>query len=63
MDILTPEQAAKILKVSTRKLRTLRATRGAGPPFLRIGYRTIRYRRADLEAWVARQAEREAADG
>ena len=28
---------------------------GAGPPFLRIGRRMIRYRTADVEAFIARQ--------
>ena len=28
---------------------------GAGPPYLRIGRRMIRYRSADVEAFIARQ--------
>jgi excisionase family DNA binding protein len=49
--LLTEPEAAKLLNLSPRKLWEL-AARGT-IPFLKIGA-VKRYRRADLEAWVAR---------
>lgn len=37
----------------TKRFLELAATRGDGPPFVKGGHRTVRYRRADLEAWLA----------
>jgi predicted DNA-binding transcriptional regulator AlpA len=50
--LLTSEQTAQELKVSERTLEDWRRT-GAGPPFIRISRRCVRYRRADIEAWLA----------
>lgn len=30
---------------------------GDGPPFVRSGWRTIRYAQSELEAWIKRKAE------
>ena len=51
-ELLTDEQAAAILSVEPRTLRLWRNTRSL--PHLRITPRVIRYRRADLDAWLDR---------
>lgn len=48
--LLKPPEAAAVLLVSTRTLEYWRP-RGEGPPFVRVG-RGVRYRAADLEAWL-----------
>ena len=49
--LLTQRQAAETLALSERTLERFRVT-GAGPKFVRLG-KSIRYRLADLEAWIA----------
>jgi len=51
-DLLTPTEAAKVLRVSPATLPRWRWA-GDGPDFVRIG-RSIRYRREDLEKFVRR---------
>jgi excisionase family DNA binding protein len=51
-DLLTDEQAAALLSVEPRTLRLWRHTRGL--PHIRITSKVIRYRRADLDAWLSR---------
>jgi predicted DNA-binding transcriptional regulator AlpA len=48
--LLTQREAASILRLSERTLERFRFT-GAGPKFVRLGA-SVRYRVADLEAWV-----------
>lgn len=36
----------------------VRNNSGDGPPFTRIGERTIRYKKSDLDAWAAQKAAR-----
>ena len=48
--LLNTRQAAEFLNLSPTSLVTLRC-RGGGPEFVRLG-RAVRYRMADLEAWV-----------
>ncbi|MHB8496052.1 MAG: helix-turn-helix domain-containing protein [Casimicrobiaceae bacterium] len=43
-------EAAAVAKLSTARLETLRRI-GGGPPFERTG-RRVRYRRADVDAWL-----------
>ncbi len=51
------EQAAKYLNLSPSTLAKARLT-GEGPQFLRLpGGRSIRYRKADLDAWAAAGAK------
>lgn len=50
-DLLTPEEAAGRLKISTRTLRRL-ARRGE-IAVVRIG-RAIRFRGQDIDAWIVR---------
>ena len=47
-----PREAADYLHSSESTLAKKRLN-GDGPPFVRIG-RAIRYRRSDLDAWMAR---------
>ena len=49
--LLTQSDAAKLLRLSERTLERLRVT-GGGPKFVKAG-RSVRYREADLEAWIA----------
>lgn len=49
---LSCEQAADYLQVSVRTLDVWRCTRRYPIPFVKIGSR-VRYRRADLDAWLA----------
>jgi excisionase family DNA binding protein len=48
--LLTPKEAAKLLKVSLSWLAKARM-RGDGPPYIRIG-RSIRYAEAALMQWM-----------
>jgi len=48
---LTPREAAKYVGVSEAVLRLWRS-RGEGPLYFRAGEKLIRYRRADLDAWI-----------
>lgn len=50
-NLLKTEDAASYLGLSPSLLNKLRLT-GGGPQFLRLAGRAIRYRRADLDAWV-----------
>jgi predicted DNA-binding transcriptional regulator AlpA len=50
MVLLTPREAAKVLKVSLSWLAKARM-RGDGPPFIKIG-RAIRYAEAALLQWM-----------
>jgi excisionase family DNA binding protein len=51
----TEQETAEYLQVAVGTLRRWRAE-GSGPPALRAG-RTVRYRRADVDAWLQRQAD------
>jgi hypothetical protein len=54
--LLTPKEAARVLKVSTSFLAKKRLT-GDGPPYIKVG-RSIRYTQAALLAWMnARQRQ------
>jgi hypothetical protein len=48
---LTPKQVAARLNVNTECLRYWRR-RGTGPPWVRLGPKTIRYPAPDLEMWI-----------
>ncbi|WDS35853.1 helix-turn-helix domain-containing protein [Pseudoxanthomonas sp.] len=55
-DILTPKQVAAEYQLSERTLANWRSLQ-KGPRFLKFGERSVRYRRADLEAFIAGGAE------
>jgi excisionase family DNA binding protein len=49
--LLTQREAAILLRLSERTLERLRV-QGSGPVYVKAG-RSVRYREADLEAWIA----------
>jgi excisionase family DNA binding protein len=49
--LLTQSEAARQLRLSERTLERLRVS-GGGPVYVKAG-RSVRYREADLEAWIA----------
>ncbi|MCC6271077.1 MAG: helix-turn-helix domain-containing protein [Microbacteriaceae bacterium] len=49
---LTTAQAAALIGYTPRMLEVRRA-RGEGPRYVRFSKRAIRYRREDLETWIA----------
>ena len=49
--LLTQSEAARVLRLSERTLERLRL-QGGGPLYVKAG-RAVRYREADLEAWIA----------
>jgi excisionase family DNA binding protein len=49
--LLTQDEAAELLKLSVRTVERLRVS-GRGPKFLKI-FRSVRYRPADVEQWLA----------
>jgi excisionase family DNA binding protein len=53
-NLLNTGQAAVELGLSKSTLEHWRTVR-KGPPFVRVGPRCIRYRRADLDAWLSEQ--------
>lgn len=55
LQLVNESQAAKTLCVSPACLRHWRAV-GAGPPWVRIGERLIRYDLAELRRWISEQA-------
>jgi predicted DNA-binding transcriptional regulator AlpA len=57
----TETNAARYVGVSPAALRFWRA-KGRGPLFFRAGDRLIRYRRADLDAWIEARLNASAAD-
>lgn len=52
--LLTTEDAARLLNVAPATLHTWRSRRTVTIPYVRIGS-CIRYDQRDLEAWLARQ--------
>jgi predicted DNA-binding transcriptional regulator AlpA len=50
-ELLTPKDAAKILKVSLSWLAKARM-RGDGPPFIKVGGRSVRYIASALFQWM-----------
>jgi excisionase family DNA binding protein len=52
-EYLTDTDLATLLAVKERTLRLWRNTRSL--PFIRVSSRVIRYRRADIDQWMARR--------
>lgn len=59
--LLTTEQAAHYLGLSKAFLERDRWA-GAKIPFIRIGVRAVRYRNADLDAYIASRVRRSTSD-
>jgi excisionase family DNA binding protein len=57
-ELLTVPEAARYLRVSTRTLDRWRAE-GIGPPSIKLPSGGRRYRRADLDRWLAEHQEDE----
>lgn len=51
-DLLMPEAVADELGIAPATLAAWRS-RGTGPAFVKLGARLVRYRRADLSAYIA----------
>lgn len=51
-DLITPDQAAAILSLNAKVLERWRGT-GQGPAYIRLTSKSIRYRREDIDAFVA----------
>jgi hypothetical protein len=60
--LLTPKEAAKLLKVSASWLAKGRM-RGDGPPFIKLGLRAIRYSEAALVQWTKSQQRMSTSEG
>jgi predicted DNA-binding transcriptional regulator AlpA len=50
--LVDEREAASILCYSVRALQNWRH-RGGGPDFVKVSARSIRYRRTDLDTWIA----------
>lgn len=50
--LLTPDEAGAQLGLSTGALAQLRYM-GAGPCFIKLTAKAVRYRQSDLDAWIA----------
>ena len=59
--LLTTEQAAAVLGFHPSYLAKARLN-GAGPKYLKIGARAVRYRRADIDVWLADKARNSTSD-
>jgi len=51
---LTPEETAEILRVAPSTLIRWRRQK-IGPPFVRLGHRTVRYSAAVVDGWMKSQ--------
>ncbi len=51
-ELLLTREAARLLRLCPRSLELWRA-KGVGPDFIKIGTRTVRYRRSSLQEWLA----------
>jgi len=59
--LLREPEAAKLLGFTVRALQNWRL-RGGGPVFVKVAGRSVRYRRADLVAWVRARIRRTTSD-
>ena len=57
--LMNEREAAAALNLSHRTLQAWRV-RGGGPPFVKVGA-NVRYRPADLEAWLVERTRRNSA--
>ena len=54
-DLLSTQALADYLRVSTQWCEIARH-RGYGPPYIRIGLKTIRYQRGEVRKWLTERA-------
>ena len=50
-ELLTELEAAEYMNVSVYSVARWRVN-GTGPPYLKLGLKTIRYRREDIDNWM-----------
>lgn len=51
---MTPRETAAYIGVSVETVRGWMRKR-TGPAFTRVGYRTVRYRRSDVDGWMEKR--------
>jgi predicted DNA-binding transcriptional regulator AlpA len=51
--LLTAVQVAELMQITPQRLANMRWA-GHGPPFVKIGHRSVRYRTSDVDAWIRR---------
>lgn len=51
--LITTYQLASMLSVSVAILKKARVSGDGGPPFIKLGKRTVRYRLGDVRTWLA----------
>ena len=62
--LLREGEAAEVLGLLSQQTLSLWRAKSAGPPYIRVGVRAIRYRRSDLDSWLEQRTVRpEAAVG
>ena len=54
--LLTEKKVSQWMTDSVSHVRKMRRD-GTGPPFIRLGEKLIRYRRTDVEEWLAAQRQ------
>jgi excisionase family DNA binding protein len=59
LDIMTTAEAARYVRLGRPTLERLRVS-GKGPIYVKLG-RSVRYRKADLDAWLESRATRSTA--
>ncbi|GGL88569.1 hypothetical protein GCM10009706_29030 [Curtobacterium citreum] len=59
--LLTPKQVGEIAGVTEPALAQMRY-RGTGPVYRQLSARTIRYREADVQAWIDASARTQTGD-
>jgi hypothetical protein len=52
-DLLTQDQAALVIGVKPQTLTNWRCTKRVALPYIKVGKRSIRYRRSDVENFIA----------
>jgi len=56
-DLMNEDELAALLRVSATTLQAWRHQR-RGPPYVKLSWKTVRYRRADIEAYLSAQVTR-----
>jgi predicted DNA-binding transcriptional regulator AlpA/uncharacterized protein YegL len=51
-DMMTPDQVAAATGLTRDTLKTYR-NRGTGPSYVKLGHKTVRYQRRDVDDWIA----------
>jgi excisionase family DNA binding protein len=52
--LLTSEDVAELLGIGPETFGDMRRA-GEGPPVIKLGHRTLRYRPEDVDAWLAQR--------